>query len=43
MLDKYKTFDQFLAEAANIDYHDMNYFYLHRLLKKTIYELLTDN
>jgi IS30 family transposase len=43
MLDKYKTFDQFLAEAANIDCHDMNQFYLHRLLKKTIYELLTDN
>jgi transposase InsO family protein len=43
MLDKYKTSDQFWAEAINTACHATNRLYLHRLLKKTSYELLTDN
>jgi transposase InsO family protein len=36
MLDEYKTLDRFWSEAINI-----NRLYLHRILKKTSYELLT--
>jgi transposase InsO family protein len=43
MLDEYKTSNHFWAEAINIACHAINRLYLHRLLKKTPYELLTDN
>jgi IS30 family transposase len=43
MLDEYKTLDQFWAEAINTTYHATNRLYLHMLLKKTSYELLTSN
>nr|ABF97065.1 retrotransposon protein, putative, Ty1-copia subclass [Oryza sativa Japonica Group] len=41
MLDEYKTSDRFWAEAVNTACHAINCLYLHRLLKKTAYELLT--
>jgi hypothetical protein len=41
MLDEYKTPDQFWAEAINTAYYSINRLYLHRILKKTSYELLT--
>jgi hypothetical protein len=43
MLDEYKTSDQFWAEAINTACHATNHLYLHKLLKKTSYELLTGN
>jgi transposase InsO family protein len=43
MLDEYKTSDRFWAEAINTVCHATNYLYLHKLLRKTSYELLTDN
>jgi hypothetical protein len=43
MLDEYKTSDRFWAEAVNTACHAINRLYLHRLLKKTSYELLTGN
>jgi hypothetical protein len=43
MLDEYKTFDRFWVEAINMTCHAINWLYLHRLLKKTPYELLTGN
>jgi hypothetical protein len=43
MLDEYKTSDQFWAEAVNTACHVPNCLYLHKLLKKTSYELLTGN
>ena len=43
MLDEYKTSDRFWAEAVNTTCHATNRLYLHRLLKKTPYELLTGN
>jgi hypothetical protein len=43
MLDEYKTFDRFWAEAINTACHATNLLYLHKLLKKTSYELLTGN
>jgi transposase InsO family protein len=43
MLDQYKTSDQFWAEAVNMVCHATNRLYFHKLLKKTSYELLTDN
>jgi hypothetical protein len=42
MLDEYKTLDQFWAEAVNTACYAINWLYLHRILKKTSYELLTD-
>jgi hypothetical protein len=42
MLDEYKTSDRFWAEAINIACYSINRLYLHRILKKTSYELLTD-
>jgi hypothetical protein len=42
MLDEYKTPDRFWAEAINTACYSINRFYLHRILKKTSYELLTD-
>jgi hypothetical protein len=43
MLDEYKTLDQFWAEAVNTSCHATNHLFLHKLLKKTCYELLTDD
>jgi hypothetical protein len=42
MLDEYKTPDRFWAEAINTTCYSINQLYLHRILKKTTYELLTD-
>jgi hypothetical protein len=41
MLDEYKTPDQFWAEPINTTCYSINRLYLHRILKKTSYELLT--
>jgi transposase InsO family protein len=41
ILDEYKTPDQFWAEAINTACYSINRLYLHRILKKTSYELLT--
>jgi hypothetical protein len=41
MLDEYKTPDQFWAEAINTACYSINRLYIHRILKKTSYELLT--
>jgi transposase InsO family protein len=41
MLDEYKTSDRFSAEAINTACCAINRLYLHRILKKTSYELLT--
>jgi hypothetical protein len=43
MLDEYKTSDRFSAEVVNMVCHATNRLYLHKLLKKTSYELLTGN
>jgi len=40
MLDEYKISDQFWAEAINTACHAINRLYLHKILKKTVYELL---
>jgi transposase InsO family protein len=42
MLDEYKTLDRFWTEAINTVCYSINWLYLHRILKKTSYELLTD-
>jgi hypothetical protein len=41
MFDEYKTPDRFWAEAINPACYSINRLYLHRILKKTSYELLT--
>jgi hypothetical protein len=41
MLDEYKTPDQFWAKAINTAGYSINRLYLHRILNKTSYELLT--
>jgi hypothetical protein len=41
ILDEYKIPDRFWAEAINIACYSINWLYLHRILKKTSYELLT--
>jgi hypothetical protein len=41
MLDEYKTPDRFWAEVINTAFYSINRLYLHRILKKTSYELLT--
>jgi hypothetical protein len=41
MLDEYKTLNRFWAEAINTACYSINRLYLHRILKKTTYELLT--
>jgi hypothetical protein len=41
MLDEYKTPDRFWAEAINTGCYSINRLYLHQILKKTSYELLT--
>jgi hypothetical protein len=43
MLDEYKTSHRFQAEAINTACDATNHLYLHKLLKKTSYELLTGN
>ena len=43
MLDEYKTPDIFWAEAVNTACHAINRLYLHKIMKKTAYELLTGN
>jgi hypothetical protein len=43
MLGEYKTSERFWLEAVNTACHAINRLYLHRLLKKTSYELLTGN
>jgi hypothetical protein len=43
MLDEYKSFDRFWVEVVNTAGHATNYLYLHKLLKKTPYELITCN
>jgi hypothetical protein len=40
MLDEYKTPDRFWAEAINTACYSINWLYLHRIIKKTSYELL---
>ena len=42
LLDEYKTSPRFWAEAVNTACHSINRLYLHPLLKKTPYELLTN-
>jgi transposase InsO family protein len=42
MLDEYKTLDRFWAEAINTACYSINRLYLHRIFKKTSYELLTE-
>jgi hypothetical protein len=41
MLEENKTSDQFWAEAINTACYSINRLYLHQILKKTSYELLT--
>jgi hypothetical protein len=43
MLGEFKTPERFWSEAVNTPCHAINRLYLHRLLKKTSYELLTGN
>jgi hypothetical protein len=43
VLDEYKTSDRFRSEAVNTACHAINHLYLHNLLKRTPYELLTSN
>jgi hypothetical protein len=43
MLGEYKTPERFWSEAVNTACHAINWLYLHHLLKKTSYELLTGN
>jgi hypothetical protein len=43
MLDEYKTSDRFWAETINMACYATNRLYLHKLLKKTSYELITGN
>jgi hypothetical protein len=43
MLGEFKTPERFWSEAVNTACHAINRLYLHRLLKKTCYELLTGN
>jgi transposase InsO family protein len=41
MLDEYKIPDRFWAEAINTACYSINRLYIHRILKKTSYEVLT--
>ena len=43
MLGEFKMPERFWSEVVNIACHAINQLYLHRLLKKTSYELLTCN
>jgi IS30 family transposase len=41
ILDEYQVSEQFWAETINTAFHAINHLYLHKILKKTAYELLT--
>jgi hypothetical protein len=41
MLDEYKKLNNYWAEVVNTAYHAINRLYLHKIYKKTTYELLT--
>jgi transposase InsO family protein len=43
MLDEYKTPYTYWAEVVNTACHAINRLYLHKIMKKTAYELLTSN
>jgi transposase InsO family protein len=43
MLGEYKTPERFWSEAVNMACNGIKRLYIHRLLKKTLYELLTGN
>jgi hypothetical protein len=43
ILGEYKTSERFSLEVVNTACHAINWLYLHRLLKKMSYELLTSN
>jgi transposase InsO family protein len=43
IFDDYKTLDRFWTEVVNTTCHATNHLYLHKLLKKTSYELLISN
>jgi hypothetical protein len=43
MLGEYMTLERFWSKAVNTACHTINRLYLHRVLKKTVYELLTGN
>jgi hypothetical protein len=43
MLGEYMTLERFWSEDVNTAYHAISQLYLHRLLKKTSYELLPGN
>jgi hypothetical protein len=43
MLDEYKITDIFWCDAVNTACHAINCLYLHKMVKKTSYELLTGN
>ena len=43
MVNEYKTLDHFWCETINTACHAINRLYLHKKLKKTLYELLTGN
>jgi hypothetical protein len=43
LLGEYKALERFWSEAVNMACHAINRLYLHRLLKKTAYEILTSN
>ena len=43
MLDEYRTLDLFWCDAVSTACHAINCLYLHKKLKKTSYELLTNN
>jgi transposase InsO family protein len=43
MFDEYNTSDRFWVEAINMACHATNRLYLHKLLKKISYELITGN
>jgi hypothetical protein len=43
MLDEYKIPDNYWVEAVNTTCHAINRLYLHKIYKKTAYELLTGN
>jgi hypothetical protein len=43
MLDEYKTSNNCWTEAVNAVCHAINCLYLHKIYKKTPYELLTGN
>jgi hypothetical protein len=43
MLGEYRTPERFWSEAVNTACHAINWLYIHRLLKKTSYKLLTSN